>query len=98
MPSYNATTLVLHRMDLGENDRVLTLFTREKGKLSAVAKGARRGGSRMSGATELFVQARMQLGVGRTFDIVTQCEIQRSFSGLRIDLQRLARATYFREL
>ena len=98
MPSYNATGLVLHRTDLGENDRVLTIYTREKGKLSAVAKGSRRAASRLSGATELFIAARLQLAVGRTLDIVTQCEIANSFVQLRTDLQRLARATYFCEL
>jgi DNA repair protein RecO (recombination protein O) len=98
MPSYNATGLVLHRIDLGENDRILTLFTRERGKLSAVAKGARRPKSRLSGATELFIQARLHLAVGRTLDIVTQCEIEASFGALRTDLQRLIRATYFCEL
>lgn len=98
MPSYNATSLVLHRSDLGENDRLLTLYTREKGKLRAVAKGARRGSSRLTGATELFIQAKLQLAVGRSLDIVMQCEIEMSFSALRTDLQRLARATYFCEL
>ena len=98
MPSYNATGLILHRIDLGENDRILTVFTREKGKISAVAKGARRSSSRFSGATELFMQARLQLGVGRTLDVVSQCEIQNSFVALRSDLQRLVRATYFCEL
>jgi DNA repair protein RecO (recombination protein O) len=98
MPSYNASSLVLHRSDLGENDRLLTLFTREKGKLNAVAKGARRGVSRLSGATELFVLAKLQLAVGRSLDIVMQCEIEKSFTALRMDLQKLARATYFCEL
>lgn len=98
MPNYNATGLVLHRTDLGEYDRILTLYTRERGKLSAVAKGARRGSSRLSGATELFVLARMQLAVGKSLDIVTQCEIESNFVGLRTDLQRLARATYLCEL
>ena len=98
MPSYNATALVLHRHDLGEYDRILTLFTREKGKISAVAKGARRASSSMSGATELFIKARLHLAVARNLDIVTQCEIDSTFVALRGDLQRLARATYFCEL
>ena len=38
------------------------------------------------------------MGVGRSLDVVTQCEIQQSFSAIRKDLQRLARATYFCEL
>jgi DNA repair protein RecO (recombination protein O) len=98
MPSYNATSLVLRRTDLGENDRILTLFTREKGKVSAVAKGSRKPASRLSGATELFIMARLQLGVGRSLDIVSQCEIEQSFQGLRSDLQRLSRAAYFCDL
>lgn len=98
MPSYNATALVLHRTDLGEHDRILTLFTREKGKVAAIAKSSRQASSRLTGATELFMLARLQLGVGRTFDVVSQCEIQQTFPVLRQDLQRLARATYFCEL
>jgi DNA repair protein RecO (recombination protein O) len=98
MPSYNATGLVLHRIDLGEHDRILTLYTREKGKLSAIARGARRAASSLSGATELFIAARLHLAVGRNLDIVTQCEIENSFVVLRTDLQMLVRATYFCEL
>src|SRR5579862_3611183 len=98
MPTYTADSLVLHRLNLGENDRILTLYTREHGKLSAVAKGARRATSRLVGATELFTQARVLLATGRSLDILTQCEIRASFPALRNDLERLARATYLCEL
>lgn len=98
MPTYPANGLVVHRIDLGENDRILTLFTREHGKVSAVAKGARRAKSRLSGATDLFTHSRFLLGTGRNLDIVSQCEIAHSFPDLRYDLERLARATYFCEL
>lgn len=98
MPNYTANGLVIHRLNLGETDKILTLYTREHGKLSAVAKGARRASSRLSGATELFTSSRLLLATGRTLDIVSQCEIRDSFPGLRSDLQKLARATYFCEL
>jgi DNA repair protein RecO (recombination protein O) len=98
MPTYTADSLVLRRLNLGENDRILTLYTREHGKLSAVAKGARRATSRLVGATELFTQARVLLATGKSLDIVTQCEIRASFPALRNDLERLARATYLCEL
>ena len=88
----------MHRIDLGENDRILTLFTREYGKVSAVAKGARRGKSRLSGATDLFTHSRLLLGTGKNLDVISQCEIAHSFPELRLDLERLARATYFCEL
>ena len=98
MPTYAATGLVLHRLNLGETDKILTLYTQEQGKLSAVAKGARRSNSRMSGATELFTLSRFLLGTGKSLEIVTQCEIRESFPALRNDLLSLARATYLCEL
>jgi DNA repair protein RecO (recombination protein O) len=98
MPVYSATGLVLRRTNLAEADRILTLFTAERGKLSAVAKGARRVTSRISGATEPFTLSRFLLATGKTLDIVSQCEIRCAFSGLRQDLQRIARATYVCEL
>jgi DNA repair protein RecO (recombination protein O) len=98
MPTYTADRLGLPRLTLGENDRILTLYTREHGKLSAVAKGSRRANSRLVGATELFTQSRLLLATGKSLDIITQGEIRASFPGLRNDLERLARATYLCEL
>ena len=98
MPVYKANAIVLHRFSLGETDRVLTLLTREAGKLNAVAKGSRRPGSRLSGATELFTVGSMLLAIGKSFDIISQCEIRDSFPIIRGDLGLLARATYLCEL
>lgn len=98
MPNYSATGLVLHRLNLGENDKILTLYTREHGKLSAVAKGARKGKSPISGATELFTKSRLLLATGRSLEVIAQCEIADSYPRLRGDLERLTRATYLCEL
>lgn len=98
MPLYKVNAIVLRRSDLGETDRILRLFTREAGRVDAVAKGSRRPTSKLSGATELFTYSRMLLALGRSLDIVSQCEIRESFPVLRVDLQGLARATYLCEL
>ena len=98
MASYTVNGLVIHRINTGETDRILTLYTREKGKLSAIAKGSRRAGSRSSGATELFTASKFLLGSGKSLDVVSQVEIRNSYSFLRNDLERLARASYFCEL
>lgn len=95
---YPATGIVLHRFSLGETDRVVTLLTPDHGKLNAVAKGARRAGSRFSGATELFTHSRLLLAVGRSLDVISQCEVKESFPALRADLGLLTRATYACEL
>ena len=54
MPLLRAEGIVLHAWDLGEHDRLVTLYTRDHGRFSAVARGARRLRSRFSGALELF--------------------------------------------
>jgi DNA repair protein RecO (recombination protein O) len=98
MPTYTAQALVLHRRSLGEHDRVLTLFTKEHGKISAVAKGSQRATSRLVGATEPFTHVRLLLATGRNLDIITQCEIVNAYPALRTDIERLSRAAYICDL
>jgi DNA repair protein RecO (recombination protein O) len=94
---YSAQAVVLRRHNLAETDKIVTLFTREHGKLQAVAKGARRPQSRIAGATEppTFVKAFM--AVGQNLDIVTQCEVKEPFGSLRADLTRLSFCNYLLE-
>src|ERR1700730_13004878 len=66
MPTYHADAIVLHRLDYGEADRIVTLLTREHGKLAAIAKGARRGKSKVAGSLDLFERSNMMLAPGRT--------------------------------
>ena len=72
MPTYQADAIVLRRLDYGEADRIVTLLTREHGKLAAIAKGARRGKSRVSGSLDLFERSTMMLAKGRNLDVVAQ--------------------------
>jgi len=98
MRTYTASGIVLHRTLLGEADKILTLFTREHGKISAVAKGSRRPSSRLSGVTELFTDAKYLMSRGRSLDVISQCEIVHSYPALRLNLELIARATYLCEL
>ncbi|MDO8586563.1 MAG: DNA repair protein RecO [Armatimonadota bacterium] len=98
MPVYRANAIVLRRTNLGETDRILTLYTREHGRLSAIAKGSRRPASRLAGATELFNFGRYLLATGKSLDVVTQSETRESFPNIRADLNRIAYAIYIVEL
>ena len=98
MPHYNSTAIVLRRLHFGETDNILTLYSRERGRISAIAKGARKPISRLSGATEALTCVRFGLATGSTMDIVTQAEVKESFPLLRHDLHRLAHGMYFAEL
>ncbi len=98
MRAYAANGIILRRIDLGEKDRILCIFSKEHGKLDAVAKGARRPGSRLSAASEPFTYCKMLLAAGRNLDILSQAEIRESFPSVKSDMNRVAYAVYILEL
>lgn len=89
---------MLRRQDLGEADRILTLYTPRHGKLKAIVKGARKPLSRKAGHLELFARAELQIARGHDLDIVSQAEMVEPYVALREDLRRMAYAAYFVEL
>lgn len=95
---YRTEGIVLRRSDFGEADRLLTVFTPERGKLRLVAKGARKPSSRKSGHVELFCHSQFLVAVGRELDIVTQAETLEPYRGLRQDLLPTTYAYYVAEL
>jgi DNA repair protein RecO (recombination protein O) len=74
VPVYRDEAVVLRTHKLGEADRIVTLLTRQHGKIRAVAKGVRRTASKFGSRLEPFMVADVQLYEGRTLDIVTQAE------------------------
>jgi len=74
MSLYRDEAVVLRTQKLGEADRIVTLLTREHGKVRAVAKGVRKTKSRLGSRVEPFQLVDIQLYEGRSLDIVTQVE------------------------
>jgi DNA repair protein RecO (recombination protein O) len=95
---YRTEAVVLRRQDIGEADRLLTLYTPRMGKLRAIAKGARKPTSRKAGHLELFLHSTLLVAKGQTLDIVTQAETIHTFRALREDLERTTYAHYVAEL
>ncbi|MDX9850001.1 MAG: DNA repair protein RecO [Anaerolineaceae bacterium] len=96
--SRRVDALILRHQRWGEADRLLTIFTREYGKLRIVAKGARKTTSRKGGHLEPFMRTALQLAQGRDLWIVTQAEMINAFLPMRDDLQRMGFASYVIEL
>lgn len=80
--SFTDEGIVLRRVDYGETDRVLTVLTREHGKVGVIARGVRRAGSRLAARTDLFERSRMQLASGRG-ELLVLAQAQRSEGGVR---------------
>jgi len=87
--TYRDQAIVLRTQKLGEADRIITLFTRDHGRLRAVAKGVRRTKSRWGARLEPASHVDLQLYTGKTFDVVTQAEGIENFGDeLASDYQR----------
>jgi DNA repair protein RecO (recombination protein O) len=82
VPVYRDEVVVLRTQKLGEADRIVTMLTREHGKVRAVAKGVRRTGSKFGARLEPFMVADVQLYEGRSLDIITQAESLGSYGAL----------------
>lgn len=95
---YRSEAVVLRRVDVGEADRVLTLYTPQFGKLRAIAKGVRRPTSHLGGHLELFTRSKLLLAKGRDLDYVTQAETLDPFIAFRDDPTMIWYPYYVAEL
>jgi len=96
--SYSTEAVILKHIDLGEADRVLTLFTPYRGKFHAVARGSRRPGSKKAGHLELLCHSQLQVAQGRNLDIITQAQSLESFLQLRSEFWHMTCGFYLAEL
>jgi len=92
------TGIVLKQSPVGEYDRHISLLTRERGKISAFAKGARKPGSRLAAATAPFSFGRFRLYEGKSSYTLSEADIQNYFEELRTDYLGACYGMYFVEV
>ena len=95
---YRTPAVILKRTDLGEADRIVTFFSRDVGKIRAVAKGVRRTTSRSAGHLEPFTLSDVMFAVGRELDVISQADTLESFRQVRDDLVLTTHAYYLAEV
>lgn len=93
MASRRVRALSLKKTKLGETDLIVTFLAEDGCQVRAVAKGARKPGSRFGGRVEPFVVVDLLLHEGRTLDIVTDAEMVASHAGVRTDYDRSSAAS-----
>ncbi|HET7099484.1 MAG TPA: DNA repair protein RecO [Patescibacteria group bacterium] len=96
--SYSSDGIVLSRRNFGEADRILTLYTKYYGRVSAIAKGARRPKSRKRGHIEVFNLVKFQAVTGHGIDLMTEAEVVDDFKEIRQSLKKISLAYYFMEV
>ncbi|HEX3027326.1 MAG TPA: DNA repair protein RecO [Clostridia bacterium] len=90
--------LTIRETNVGENDRILTILTREKGVVSASARGSRKLKSRIAPASQILCHADFTLFKSKEKYIINEAEPLNFFMGVRKDIERLTLAQYFAQV
>ena len=97
MAYWKSAALVLRVTDYGETSQIATLLTRERGKVAAIAKGAKRRGSRLLGVLEPVTLVEAVLIPPResgSLHTLTELDVRDTYRGCRGELKRLYAAAY----
>ena len=90
MALYQTEAVVIGARNWGEADKMMTLFTRERGMVEAAAFGCRRPRSPLAAGMQLFSYLELQLAEGRRLDTVKQSQLKRHYKKLSEDLAVMA--------
>lgn len=95
---YRTEAVVLRQRRLGDADKICVLFTPQRGRIEAVAKGVRRTTSRLAGHVEPLTRSTLLIATGRSLDVITQARSVDAYAALHDDIDRLSRALYVAEM
>lgn len=92
------TGIVIKSMPIGDFDRRVTIFTKERGKIYAFAKGARRINNQMMGFARIFAYGKFKLYEGRDSYNIVNADIANYFEEVSADIESTCYGTYFLEM
>ncbi|MGF6989318.1 DNA repair protein RecO (recombination protein O) [Lachnospiraceae bacterium PF1-21] len=98
MNTLTVTGMVIGNSPAGEYDRRVVLITRERGKISAFARGARKQNNALVGMTDPFTFGEFSLYEGRSSYTLTGVKVQNFFTELRTDMIGAYYGMYFLDL
>ena len=98
MRNLKTEAIIIRRRNIGEADRILTVFTKEYGKMQIKASGVRKIVSRRSGHVELLNHSLLTLYKGPVSLILTEAQTFDNFSYIKNDLQKIGFAYHICEL
>ncbi|MCH4033931.1 MAG: DNA repair protein RecO [Lachnospiraceae bacterium] len=97
-PYFEVTGMVIEVRPIGEYDRRVVLLTRERGKISAFAKSARKPTAPLHGTTDLFAFGTFRLFAGKSSYTLTEASILNYFESFRTDIEGAMYGAYFCEV
>ncbi len=90
--------IVIRTSDYGESNKVVTVYTKDFGKMGMMARGAKKTKSRLSSVSQLFTHAHFLIQKGSGLGSLSQGEIINTFRGIKQDIFKTAYAAYMVEL
>jgi DNA repair protein RecO (recombination protein O) len=90
--------IVIKEVGVGEADKIITIFSRNRGRISALAKGGKRPKSKLSAGSQLMSYGEFVLYSGKDMYTVNSCEVLEPFFDIRNDMVRLTYAAHFLDI
>lgn len=95
---FTTNVINLKSYNISESDKLLLMYSKDKGLMKAVARGSKKTNSKLGGRMELLVANKLMLNKGKTFDSISQAEAINTFFNLRSDIDKLFLAMYGSEI
>lgn len=100
MSGYTTPALLLRRINYGDHDLIINLFTLDRGKVTVIAKAAKKSVKRFGGILEMFsvLEAVINPGRGKGLPVLQEAALVQPFASIRSDVVKTAYASYWAEL
>jgi len=98
MGNYFTEGLILRHLNFREADRLVSIYSAERGLINVVAKASRKISSKLAGSLEPFTLAKFMIVKGKKYDTVASSEIIDVFRDLKSDLKKIRAAIFFADI
>ncbi|MBI2645225.1 DNA repair protein RecO [Candidatus Uhrbacteria bacterium] len=92
--TYKVRGYIIRKQDAREYDKMFTLYTREQGKIRAMAHGVKKISSKLSGNLELLHEASYTIASGKQMDRITTVDVAATYEPIKNDMKKLICALY----
>ena len=96
--NYSTNAINLTSYDFSENDKIIVMYSKDKGIIRSVAKGVKRPKSKLGARMDSLVANTLQFSRGRNLDTVCQAQTINSFKNIREDILKLMCSSYISEI
>lgn len=95
MRQYKTKGIIIKKKPFMEADKLLTIYSFEKGKIRAIAKGARKPKSKFGGRLEIFSYNNFSISKGKNLDIINEAVTINNFKKIKSNYELIKRGSYF---